>query len=284
VTGRSSSSADGEFKLSITRALADQLAEALEKLHPAPLTKDRVDKLQKRAGVYEIFIKKEKAYVGKASKDLPSRLTNHLKKLSGRSGINLDQVEFQCLYVDEDLEASAPEKMLIKKYRDQGTIPWNTNGFGNKDPGRNRDNSLVKAKHFDAIYPINLDLPLSPPQGNIYSISDYLQAVKILLPFNLRYDSRLKKKRVAHEHPTLEFPRGLTTVRAVVQKAIDVLPEGWQATALPGYIILYEENKPYESARVSWRKINGRTTELTGPNRLDEDGEVEDEASDDEDE
>ena len=279
---QSSSGPSAEFKLSITRALADQLAVALLGLSPAPLTEEELDKLDKRPGVYELFLDNNKVYIGKASQDLPGRLGNHLRKLSGRTGIRLDQVKFQCLYVDEDLEAAAPEKMLIKNNKDDGTIPWNTNGFGNKDPGRNRDNSLVKANHFDANYPINLDQPFVLPEKLFYSIWEYLQMIKLYFPFNIRYDARLKQRPGPFPNLRIEPPQGRTSARELVKLAIETLPEGWQATALSGYIILYEEIRDYEGARTLWRKIDGVTTELVGAGRLGEPGSVEEDPSNEE--
>ncbi|WP_158542884.1 Eco29kI family restriction endonuclease [Phytoactinopolyspora halophila] len=282
------SKASAEFKLSITRALADQLLEKLANLDPVPLTSDNLEALQPRPGIYELFLNggdgsKERVYVGKASKELPSRLDKHRRKLSGRAHINLTDVHFQCLYVDEDLEAAAPEKMLINRYRAAGVVPWNTNGFGNNDPGRKRDHSLVKAKHFDALYPANLDLILDGatlPPGE-YTIKRYLKAVKTALPFNLRYEERTASAKDYTQHK-VEVPEEPLTARELIALAIDALPEGWQATALPGYVILYYESDDYESARYLWRKQDGRAHELAGKNLRDEDGEVEEEESNDE--
>ncbi|MFN2495899.1 MAG: GIY-YIG nuclease family protein, partial [Pseudonocardiaceae bacterium] len=110
-------SAAADFKLSITQALADQLAERLEPLRPAPLIEDSLERVESRPGVYELFLGEQRVYVGKASTSLPFRLRKHARKLSGRTGSLLEKVSFVCLYVDEDLEAAAPETLLIKKYR-----------------------------------------------------------------------------------------------------------------------------------------------------------------------
>jgi Eco29kI restriction endonuclease len=282
------SKASAEFKLSITRALADQLLEKLRSLDPAPLTSDNLAALQPRPGVYELFLDgaeggEERVYVGKASKDLPSRLNKHRRKLSGRARISLTKVRFQCLYVDEDLEAAAPEKMLINRYRAAGIVPWNTNGFGNNDPGRKRDRTLVKAKHFDALYPANLDLivdsdALGP--GN-YPVEQYLKAVKTALPFNLRYEEKSERSKDYTRHE-IEVPARPLTVRELISIAIDALPAGWQATALPGYVILYHEAAEYESARYVWRKRDGQVQESRGRDLRDEDGEVAEKESSDE--
>lgn len=273
--------ASAEFKLSITRALADQLADALSRLHPAPLTSDGLSALQQRPGVYELWVRGKRKYVGKASVSIPARLGNHLRKLSGRMNIVLGDVSFQCLYVDEDLEAAAPEKMLIKKYRDQGGAPWNTNGFGNKDPGRNRDHSLVKANHFDAEYPINLGVRAGSVAPGSYPATTYLRTVKAGLPFNLRFDTRSAQSRKDYSGSMVQVAPGELTARDLIRLAIDALPEGWQATALPGYVILYPEDATYASARVLWRKQGGAVSEITGAARLDEPGAINEEEPDD---
>ncbi|WP_084508689.1 Eco29kI family restriction endonuclease [Nocardia pseudovaccinii] len=260
--------ASAEFKLSITRALADQLAEALQALRPAPLDAEQLAMLKDRPGVYELYVKRERVYVGKASKSLPDRLSNHLRKLSGRQQIDLAEVCFICLYVDEDLEAAAPEKMLIKKYRDHGGSPWNTMGFGNKDPGRNRDHSLVKAKHFDAEYPIDLDRTIPELANHLRPVEDLLHDIKARLPYNLRFETKNKiKQELIDAH--IAIPAGELSVRRVIGLVLNALPEGWQATALPGYVILYNESTNYRSALVYWRKVDGRVEEYVGDQRLD---------------
>jgi hypothetical protein len=281
VTGELFPQASAEFKLSITRALADQLAGALEKLQSAPLTDEALRDVRSQPGVYELYLDDKRVYVGKASASLRTRLLNHLHKLSGRSNIQLQDVSFKCLYVDEDLEASAPEKMLIKMYRNKGGAPWNTNGFGNKDPGRRRDHSLVKSNHFDAHYPINLDLHIESIHPGAYDASEYLNAVKSNLSFNLRFDKSPSSKRV-YSLATVQVPPDELTVRDLIRLAIDALPEGWQATALPGYAILYHEDEAYKSARLVWRKQDGAPREAAGAARLDEPGTINEDAADEE--
>jgi hypothetical protein len=283
VAPNSPAEASADFKLSITRALADQLADALSRLNAAPLTSEQLSALQQRPGVYELFVRGRRVYVGKASVSVPARLGNHLRKLSGRRDIVLSDMSFQCLYVDEDLDAAAPEKMLIKKYRDQRDqdgAPWNTNGFGNKDPGRNRDHSLVKANHFDAEHPINLGVRIESVAPGSYPARTYLRTVKAGLPFNLRFDTRSAHARQDYSSSTVHVAPGELTARDLIRLAIDALPAGWQATALPGYVILYHEDVAYASARVLWRKRGGAVSEITGAARLDDPGAIDEEEPD----
>ncbi|MEV7621758.1 GIY-YIG nuclease family protein [Actinoplanes sp. NPDC089786] len=257
-----------EFRLSITRALADQLATTLEPLTPVTLTQATLNMVEARPGVYVLFIDGERVYVGKAAASLRARLDQHHRKLSGRSGIALKRVQFACVYVDEDLDAAAPEKLLIKKYRESGTIPWNTNGFGNKDPGRNRDKSLVKAKHFDALFPIDLSYHLNLRVTG-WSAADLLERLKRDLPYLLRYDTTTANRALL-KRARVELPDGKVTAREALASIIAALPSGWQATALPGYVILYKEDTSYDSALLRWhREVDGTIRETQGPQRFD---------------
>jgi hypothetical protein len=280
VTTEPPPTATAEFKLSITRALADQLAEALERLEPTSLTLDNLDTLQARPGVYELYLEDQRVYVGKADKNLPIRLRKHLRKLSGRAGIDPSDVGFLCLYVDEDLEAAAPEKLLIKKYRVHDSIPWNTNGFGNNDPGRNRDKSLVKRNHFDTFYPIDLEKKVAVTPGS-YKLKSLLDVLKVELPYNFRFASKAK----IFSQLTVEVQKETKTARDFLILAVQALPESWQATALPGYAILYEDTSDYDSAIASWRILDGKVREIPGRRHVSKEDvsteEIDDESMDD---
>jgi hypothetical protein len=264
----------------MTRALRDQLVSSLRTLTPAPLSADSVAKLQSRGGVYVIFLNSERVYVGKADRSLSGRLSQHAKKLSGRIGPFAGAVEFICLYVEEDLEASAPEKLLIKWYRRESSLPWNSNGFGNKDPGRKRDTTEVKSNHFDALYPIDLNLPISLTPGQVEVLA-CLTELKDALPYNLRFAGEPRADLSAR----ITVPNGTKTVRQWIKLIIEALPIGWLATALPGYVILYREDNPdkYESAVSYWLKdATGRADEHKGQGLEAAPGEIEDEADEDE--
>ncbi|MCY0958521.1 MULTISPECIES: Eco29kI family restriction endonuclease [unclassified Streptomyces] len=250
-----------QFRLSITRALGDQLAEALDKLTPAPLTqanldeldeRAKVEKLQSRSGVYQLHHGPDRklVYVGKADKPLSSRLGNHLRKISGRRNISIDEMTFKCLYVAEDFSAVAPEKLLIKKYKASGHIPWNANGFGNKDPGRNRDRTVLKANHFDMLFPIDLGRAVEGLTPGEQSLFDLLQRIKQGLPYNFRYMESAHFKKVA-----IALPDSDITADGVFELVAKALPDSWQISALMGYTIMYDDrHTDYASA---WRYYRG---------------------------
>lgn len=225
----------GRFQLSVTRALRDQLLESLDRLEEVPLNDLALTQVEESAGVYQLFLNSNLVYVGKADSNLRSRLRQHQRKLSGRTGDLLASTRFKCVYVSEDLDAIAPETMLIAHYRGRSEAAWNFNGFGNKDPGRNRDRSLVKAGHFDSLYPIDLD------QGVPFSIETEEQLMtamtrlKSVVPFVFRFESIPAALTVEAD----ESSSG--TFREWIERIGARLPKDWSIVALPGYVIAYRD-------------------------------------------
>ncbi|MEW1830640.1 Eco29kI family restriction endonuclease [Streptomyces sp. NPDC088196] len=242
-----------EFKLSITKALGDQLAAALEDLTPAPLTAENIQALRPLPGVYQLHKNDELVYVGKAERSLPRRIEKHFRKISGRTNITLSEMSFTCLYVDEDFGAVAPERLLINKHRGQGEVPWNYNGFGNNDPGKRRDTTEVDAAHFDRAHPIDLEFKLaqllSDAAGDSdVSLASLLAAAKTSLPYVFRYESSAVFDEIQVPRPPEEI-----TADEVLRLAASHLPTPWQITALPGYVIMYRKAEEYPSARRYYR-------------------------------
>ncbi|MER6842489.1 GIY-YIG nuclease family protein [Streptomyces platensis] len=244
-----------DFRLSITKALGDQLAQALTHLGRAPLAEQYLASLDERPGVYQLYLHGEFVYVGKADKSLPGRLGNHLRKLSGRRNIHLRDVTFSCLYVDEDFSALAPEQLLISHHKEMGDIPWNNNGFGNKDPGRQRDSTVLKKKHFDVAFPIDLDHPVEGLEPGQITLSALLKALKSGLPYNFRYAEPPRSKSTF-----LAVPHTGQSADEAFHLVSEALPEAWQIVALMGYVIMYPDSpNEYKSA---WRYYrSGRVVE-----------------------
>jgi hypothetical protein len=244
-----------EFKLSVTRALADQMASALGSLAPEPLTREALAALAQRPGVYQLYHESTLVYVGKADRSLPQRLERHRFKLGGRTNVKLADVTFTCLYVDEDLDALAPEKMLIGRFKSEGSAPWNFNGFGNNDPGRERDTTRFKDDHFDVQYPANLNVAVEGVEPGRYKISDLVVKMKAALPYVFRYASTGKKPHRDLTSAQVEVspervPASADYLFATIAEAMPA----WQITALPGYVIMYPESRTYPSARRVYRR------------------------------
>lgn len=248
---------DAEFKLSITKALGDQLAAALDDLDPAPLTLPNIRGLQSEPGVYQLYLEGDLVYVGKADRSLPQRVEKHFRKISGRTNIDIRDMGFTCLYVDEDFGAVAPERLLINEHRKQGGAPWNYNGFGNNDPGKRRDMTVVDKDHFDREYPINLDFEFtelpdstSALDGSV-TLKELLESVKEQLPYVFRYQSSGQ-----FEDIHVSLPEPPVTAHELLELISESLPPGWQITALPGYVIMYPKIEDYPSGMRYYRGVD----------------------------
>lgn len=243
--------ASGEFRLSITRALADQLAEGLSALEPDPLDPAYIAPVDPKPGVYQLYEEGTLVYVGKAqtSEPLPKRLRQHYEKLSGRQRVG--RMTFTCLYVHEDMHAVSPEQLLITKYKAEGTAAWNFMGFGSKDPGKERDTTNIDDDHFDAVHPINLDFVCSEITAGDYVVADLLGRVKRSLPFLFRYERAQFHKDLKVE--VLENAPTADDLFATLGTTIAKADHQWRITALPGYVIMYPKDGPYPHALRTYR-------------------------------
>ncbi|MFB7294244.1 GIY-YIG nuclease family protein [Streptomyces rubiginosohelvolus] len=238
-----------EFKLSITKALGDQLFEALEKLTPAPLTEANLRLLPPHKGVYQLRRDGDLLYVGKAEVALPQRLAKHLRKLSGREGIHLERIAFTALSVDEDFSAVAPEKLLIARYQDAGEAPWNENGFGINDPGDKRDTTVFSDDHFDQLYPARLDWVIRDLPVGTQTLRTVLKAAKLALPYTFRYAYYRTARENFYEQFEVVVPQSEMTADEFFLFVSAVLPDPWQIMVLPGYAVMYPKELRNESAR-----------------------------------
>jgi hypothetical protein len=244
-----------EFKLSITKALGHQLVDSISGLTPAPLNDTEIATLRPEQGVYQLYHDGELVYIGKADDTLPARLGQHRRKISGRQSIELGDMTFTALYVEEDLSAVAPETLLINHHRTRGAISWNFGGFGRNDPGRERDTTRLKPTDFDARFPIQLDWPCDTLQGDHTAI-ELLRHVKTYLPYVFRYQDA--QKRDVHQppdyHQTNVHVVANTTADDLLRTIVEALPAGWQITALHGYVIMYHETRNYTAALRTYRR------------------------------
>jgi hypothetical protein len=246
-----------DFRLSITKALSDQLADALDHLKPVALTLENIEALEPRDGVYQLYRNGKFVYVGKTDNTLPIRLSEHYQKLSGRKNISIQEMEFTCLYVDEDFTALAPEQLLIKRHKKEGDIPWNNCGFGNHDPGRQRDTTVLNADHFDVLFPIDVDRIVAGLKPGTHLLGDLLTSYRSLLPFTFRFDDARKSPEAKRTYATtrVTVPDAELTAAEVFALIARELPENWQIAVFLGYAIMYPDNQSnYPSAWRYYRK------------------------------
>lgn len=240
-----------QFEFDLTDALINQLVTVLDNLEPAALDLRNVSKIPNGQGVYQLWVDNQLEYVGKTDTDagLTTRLAKHAHKISGRPTLR-GMVQFKAVQVLV-FTAMELETLLIRHYKSGGApLGWQHSGFGSNDPGRERDTTKYKETHFDARHPINVNEHFEKPliiKAN-RTVKQALAELKSLLPYTIRFQRS--------GDLNVELPKDLEMVSTKdgLLKILGFLPKGWQATNLPGYVILYKEKKEYK-----YGKLIGRT-------------------------
>ncbi|RVP48141.1 GIY-YIG nuclease family protein [Sinorhizobium medicae] len=248
-----------EFEFDLPTALLNSLVNVFATMESASLTPEHTAHVADEQGVYQLLLDGQVVYVGKTDADsgLRGRLRKHSWTIQHRLNLKPSDVQFKAARVFV-FTAMDLEKLLIRYYEStSGDVWWNSSGFGSNDPGRNRDRTELKEKGFDAQYPIDLDYPVVIATDGGVPATRVLEALRAQLPYTLRAQGKSKGSRKAHAEleaamvPT--FVVKPATTRQVILSVLSVLPPGWQATMLPGRIILYKENEHYNAGVVIGR-------------------------------
>jgi hypothetical protein len=237
-----------EFEFDLPPALLEQLVKKLDVMASGPLTEENVARVPNGQGVYQLFVGNDIVYIGKtdAEAGLNARLGRHVDSVRHRKGLDATRVRFKALRVMV-FAAMDLETQLINHYRKTSTVHWNDSGFGNNDPGRNRDKTDLKQDGFDHLHPIDTDVALEVEWPKEGTVEEYLKALAKNVPYILRVE---RVSRGGKPHPDLflpvkTLPKARTTARKAITEIFKSLPAGWQATALAGRIIFYKENANY---------------------------------------
>lgn len=253
------------FTFDLTGALAEQLDAALPALSPEPLSIEKLEDVNPVPGIYQLYLCGDLVYVGKADRNLRGRLGDHYRKITGRLNIDIADMAFTGLYLEGTWIPVGPEQMLIKRREGRGFKPiWNFNGFGDNDPGKERDTTNFRSDHFDVLYPANLDFVIDTVGQGTYLICELLPLVKRELPYVFRYENQWAK------HPDYLGSHASIgsnpTAVEVFDALMAALPSGWQITVLPGYVIMYKKIGAYPSARRIFHSLSQcRLNRTTSP-------------------
>jgi len=240
-----------QFEFALTDALIAQLITCLDGMDTAELIPDLTAKIPNGQGVYQLFLDGKLVYIGKTDNEagLQYRLQRHANLVLSRDNLTGGRVTFKAVQVLV-FSAMELESMLIKHYAIDGKVPpWNNSGFGSNDPGRERDTTKYKPSHFNVLYPISLLRPVTTPLTAGSTVKDALKLLKSELPFLLRFQGLRAKKSELNDAILPNDIVGLS-VEDTLKSLINLLPKGWQATHLPGYIILYKENRDYAHGQI----------------------------------
>lgn len=241
-----------QFDFDLGLAVIEQLLSHFDSLVVAPLKQDVLRQVRDEPGVYQLFLHRKLVYVGKADRNVRKRLKDHLWKLSGRCNLDIEDLGFKALYIHRNWAPSVHETILIEEYRRRGESDWNASGFGNNDPGRRRDHTITEATHFDSRFPID---PAYRPENigeGTHNALEFLLLLKKELPYIFRFETKNRKNfrsgSPKYNSLNVSIRREGMTTQWLIQQVVDAFPAGWQATFLPGRLILYEESSEYPHA------------------------------------
>jgi Uri superfamily endonuclease len=201
-------------------------------------------------GVYQLFHKGELVYVGKAEGQLRSRLERHRAALQGRLNISVADMGFKALRVHKNWSAFATEDAMISHYKKH--LKWNGKGFGSNDPGKKRDHTSEKPTTFNSLYPINPDLPCDFIDRTTYKALELLQLLRSNLPYTFRFQDDSDVIEELEQTEVRIGPHTPKTAAELVRLVASRLPGAWQATVLPGRLLLYRERATYVHGRILW--------------------------------
>lgn len=243
-----------EFEFQLPEALLSQIVEQFERAEPGVLLAENLATIPDAQGVYQLLYKGELVYIGKtdAEAGLRARLERHARNVQHRLNMNAEDVTYKALRVFV-FTAMDLESQLIAHYG-KGAAGWNGSGFGANDPGRERDTTRAKENHFDLVFPLDLDRPLNVDLSTASTVGDALFKVKNAVPYTFRFETVTRRR--AHEDlasaalPALPVP---LTMRGFLTAVVSALPAGWQATLLPGRVILYNEDREYPQGEIIGR-------------------------------
>lgn len=231
------------LEFDLPKALLAQVVETFDAMEAGGLSPTATGMVPDAQGVYQLFHAGKLVYVGKtdAQAGLRQRLSRHAWTIQGRHGLDVAEMGFKAVQVLV-FSAMDLETALIGHYRaDRRNPAWNGSGFGSNDPGRNRDGTALRADGFDATYPINIDLPLTlaPAADNVDAVR-LLDTLSTAVPFTLRYEKATAAIQTLRGSRPSTVPTPVT-LREAMTIVCAALPPGWQATRLPGRVILYRE-------------------------------------------
>ncbi|WP_373989467.1 hypothetical protein [Duganella sp. BuS-21] len=223
-----------------------QLKEKLEGLDETILNKKSLSELAQyqrendsQHGVYVIHYGGVPKYVGKAN-NVSDRLGQHLTKLSGRKGIDLDLIGYKTLLLDKSMSTAANEDILISMFKQEHQDMWNGGGFGPKDPGKERD--TTKPGPFDQAYPIIDEYPieLKTDESGAIKLRDVVSTMKEQLPYVFRYNIPAE----ALER-TIVLGGEDRRARSLLKVIVSFLGSGWKGAIISYGMVLYETSKHY---------------------------------------
>ncbi|MEE1818306.1 PIN-like domain-containing protein [Streptomyces sp. SP18ES09] len=168
------------------------------------------------------------------------------RKLSGRKNITPSDVSFVAAPVTEE---QVNDRALMHGMLTEEQPEWNSNGFGNHDPGRLRVYRGLREDHFDLLYPIDISMKVSRLIG-ARNVGEAFESLRGYAPYRVHMSLRDLSEVADQEIDSGELNG---TVENCLRILTESLPQGWQTTVMPGSIIIEPLLKDVPNAQLILR-------------------------------
>jgi hypothetical protein len=158
------------FRFEVGPAILTQLLEKLRQLEPRSLT-ESLD--AKYPGFYQLFLDGKPVYIGKTARAVGDRLTEHLKKISGR--IALERITCKFAYVEDPSLVDVAEGTLINFFSVNEGGEWNRSGFGSKVTGYRRGRQ--SGSEWEAQFPPDLLWPIKAGAPQLITLAALIKQI-----------------------------------------------------------------------------------------------------------
>lgn len=211
------------FRFELGPAILAQLLEKLRHIPLRPIT-TAIDEA-KHPGFYHIYLDGEPKYIGKTSRAIGQRLREHVGKLRGRQGIDIDKVGCKYAFVEDPSLIDVSEGELISYFSQHGLAEWNTTGFGSKVPGYGRARQV--ASDWSEQYPPDLDHLIEAGSDDPIELYELVRQVAREAPTTFSVPTQ-HRGAFLRDHPKpLSVPREERPFREWAAEIEARLADGW---------------------------------------------------------
>ena len=254
-----------DFEFDLADPLFNQIRECLETVVPVSMIEENILRIAGRPGVYLLIHRGTPVYVGKADDSVRSRLSRHLRTLSGRRNISLADMTFKSVCFAKTWDPFKPEDHLIRHHRTNRGEGWNDRGFGSNEPGVNRGKTELSRSNFYRRFPLDDRWVCTSIESGEFRALPLLRSVKSAVPFFFKFQGnrtrgeeaesqqKVEEARRDYAATLVQVPHSNMTARDLLSLVAQALPHGWQATITPSHMLLYKEvNEVYPYMEIIW--------------------------------
>lgn len=216
------------FRFEVGPAILAQLLEKLESLPLSPLSEAIGGRYP---GFYQLFHKKAPVYIGKTARPIGDRLREHVKKLRGREGIDLSDIECRYAFVEDPSLVDVAEGALIAFFGERGLAEWNQSGFGSKVTGHGRGRQA--ASKWSERFTPKLDTPIEAGSDSPITVLSLFNQLSKEAPLTLSIPTKFRSAFKEKHAKKISIPKAVRPFDDWVRELESRLAPGWQIDRAP---------------------------------------------------